>query len=91
MHLPSGKHTKSDIENGPVEIVKIYPATKNGGSFHSFVLTFTRGYQSFGDPHLLALEFLVAPEDLHQLYGEFAFPPLATATDWTFLGTNGGF
>jgi hypothetical protein len=45
------------------------------------------GYQSLGDPHLLALEFLVAPEDLHQLDGEFAFPP----TDCFLMGFNGNF
>ena len=40
-----GKHTKSDIENGPVEIVDL--PIKNGGSFHS--LLFTRGYQLCSD------------------------------------------
>ena len=35
IRLPSGQQTVRDIENGPVEIVKIYPATKKGGSFPS--------------------------------------------------------
>ena len=34
--FPSGKHTKSDIENGPVEIVDF--AIKHGGSFQFVML-----------------------------------------------------
>ena len=33
--VPSGEHTKSELENGPVEIVD-FPI-KNGGSFHCYV------------------------------------------------------
>ena len=40
-HIPSGNLTFCDIENDPVEIVD-FPM-KNGGSFHGFLLTFTRG------------------------------------------------
>ena len=35
MVLTSGKQTKSELENGPVEI-EDFPI-KNGGSFHSYV------------------------------------------------------
>jgi hypothetical protein len=37
---PSGKHTKSDIENGPIEIVDL--PIKIGESFHSYVNVYQR-------------------------------------------------
>ena len=42
--VPSGKHTKSDIENGPLKIVDLWIYPLKSVIFDSFFQTFTRGY-----------------------------------------------
>ena len=40
--MPSGNLLQFAIENGPVEIVDLPSYFSHGGSFHSYVVTFTR-------------------------------------------------
>jgi hypothetical protein len=61
------KHTKSDIENGPVERVDL--PIKNGGSFHCFI--------SLAEGNLYGSHFHpIASGIINELRSKMEFPPL---------------